>query len=165
MQLILTTHKLPVMSWEWWRCIEIQDSRWSRLKCQTPTSFQGEVKEQHRPLQLAEVFLRWAPCRFASLEFHELRGTRVLRLSEKKCSIYSIYYNFGKLYRNKQCMRRHRFCLLSKERSNFAGIKWQDGSMHCSGTHSGHFTCDLERRSLDFENKEIIIQVILLWLN
>ena len=41
------------------------------------------MKEQHRPLQLVEVSLRWALCRFASLEFHELRGIVVSRLSEK----------------------------------------------------------------------------------
>ena len=45
------------------------------------------MKEQHRPLQLVEVSLRWAPCRFASLEFHELRGTVVLRLPEKNVRV------------------------------------------------------------------------------
>ena len=71
------------MSREWWRYIEIRDPRCSRLKCQTPRSLQGEVKEQHRPLQLVEVSQRWAPCCSASLEFHELRGIVVPRLSEK----------------------------------------------------------------------------------
>ena len=141
MRLIAITHKLPVMSWEWWRCIEIRHSRWSRLKCQTPTSFQGEVKEQHRPLQLVEVFPRWTLCRFASLGFRELRGIVVPRWSEKIVRDTRLIITLGN-YNAINAVWGIRYCLLllSKRRSNFAGSKWHDISMHCSGTHSAHFT-------------------------
>ena len=103
MRLTAITNKLPVMSWEWWRCIEIRHSRWSRLKYQTSTSFLGEVKEQHRPLQLVEVSPRWTLCRFASLGFHELRGIVVPRLSEKIVRDTRLIIT-AKLQCNKRCM-------------------------------------------------------------
>ena len=53
------------------------------------------MKEQHRPLQLVQVSPRWALCCFASLEFHELRGIIVPRLSEKIIRVTSLIIALG----------------------------------------------------------------------
>ena len=53
------------------------------------------MKEQHRPLQLVEVSLRWTLCRFASLEFRELRGIAVWRLPEKIVRVTRLIIRLG----------------------------------------------------------------------